>query len=375
MARHDFKKPPFSLDRTRRGDLVEQISAALRKAIETGYYRPGDVLPPVRPLATLLGVSKGMVERALAVIREEGLTSPRPRIGSVVCARNRPLWKGQVLVVVPPGIGNLSDNAVHSIVRDALTAAGYLPMSATVPRTAAGTYSDFALLETTMRQQVDFVVLLHDDAVVTRWLSRRGVPFARMTRDTAPDEPPNCVGSVRRRDDLALAAFVSRCREAGVGSVLQVTALKTGPDAVPALEAVGIAAANWRIPPPGRADDVSGLTQRAADEFAAWLAGKRRRGAPPCRLPDLLFFRDDHLAAGALLALAEAGVRTPRDVRVVSWANRDHGPASLRPLARMEMDIAAIGETLARCVLDYLRTGSFPQGVVVGPTWIDGETI
>ena len=60
---------------------------------------------------------------------------------------------------------------------------------------------------------------------------------------------------------------------------------------------------------------------------------------------------------------------------VVSWANRDRGPVSLRPLSRMEMDVAAIGETLARCVLDYLRTGSFPQGVVVGPAWIDGETL
>ncbi|MBR0057040.1 MAG: winged helix-turn-helix transcriptional regulator, partial [Kiritimatiellae bacterium] len=193
----NFKVPPFALDRARRGVLVAQISAALRKAIETGYYRPGDMLPPVRTLADFLGVSHGMVERALAVVREEGLTSPRPRVGSVVCARTSPLWKGQVLVVVPPGIGNNFGNAVHAILRDRLTATGYLPVSATVPRSASGAYSDFALLATTMRQQVDFVVLLHDNPGVTRWLSRRGVPFARMTRDTAPGEPPNCVGSVR----------------------------------------------------------------------------------------------------------------------------------------------------------------------------------
>ena len=78
MKKNAFKKPPFSHDRTRRGDLAKQLAASLRTAIETGYYGAGDILPPVRDLALLLDVSKGIAEQALALIREEGLVSPRP---------------------------------------------------------------------------------------------------------------------------------------------------------------------------------------------------------------------------------------------------------------------------------------------------------
>ncbi|MBR0055888.1 MAG: hypothetical protein IJP66_01030, partial [Kiritimatiellae bacterium] len=60
--------------------------------------------------------------------------------------------------------------------------------------------------------------------------------------------------------------------------------------------------------------------------------------------------------------------------RVATWANRDYGPSFLKPLTRMEMDNAAIGATLADCVLQCLRTETFPQGVVVGPKYVTGET-
>ena len=117
-----YRTPPFTLDRTRYGDLARQIAAGLRTAIETGYYRPGDVLPPVRDLGEILGVSMGIAVQAVARIREEGLISPRPRVGSVVCPKDQPLWKGHVVIVVPPGIGNPCENLVFAQLRDTLTA-------------------------------------------------------------------------------------------------------------------------------------------------------------------------------------------------------------------------------------------------------------
>ena len=295
MKKNPYKKPPFRLDRGYHGELAAQLAAALRRSIETGYYAAGDILPPVRDLAGILDVSKGVAEQAVATLREEGFVSPRPAVGSVVCAHCRPLWKGQVLIVVPPGVGNPCDNTVYAILRDALTANGYLPLTVTVFRTMPGRYGDFALLETQLKQHVDLVVSLAGEPEVIRWLARRKVPFVQLT--TSPLDPPNCLGSVRRRDDLSLGDFIAHCRAARVRSVLQVTAMRTGPDAVPALKAIGIAATNWRIPPPEGRWDAVGLVQRAADEFAARLA---RKGCT--WLPDLLFFRDDHLTTGALTA-------------------------------------------------------------------------
>ena len=92
------------------------------------------------------------------------------------------------------------------------------------------------------------------------------------------------------------------------------------------------------------------------------------------RLPDVVFFTDDYVAQGGLMALLRHGVRIPEDVRIVTWANRDLGPVFVKPFTRMEFDCVAVGETMARCVLEHLRTGTFPSGVTVGPTYMRGET-
>ena len=158
MRKQDFKKPKFSIDRSRRGDLANQIAAGLRTAINTGFYRAGEILPPVRDLAEILEVSKGVAENAVAKLREEGLISPRPAVGSVVCAPDRPLWKGQVLIIVPPA-GNIFDNALSSVIRDEFTSNGYLAQTVTVPRSPGGKF-DFSLLELMLRQQTDLVVYM-----------------------------------------------------------------------------------------------------------------------------------------------------------------------------------------------------------------------
>ena len=77
-------KLPFSIERQRRGDLAGQIADALREAISTGYWRPGDILPPIRELAQRLEVGRVNVERAIARLSEEGLLNPRPKVGCVV---------------------------------------------------------------------------------------------------------------------------------------------------------------------------------------------------------------------------------------------------------------------------------------------------
>ena len=367
MQKRFFKKPRFSIDRARRGDLAEQIAAGLRTAIETGYYRAGDILPPVRDLADILGVSMGIAVQAVNKIRAEGLISPRPAVGSVVCAPNRPLWKGQVLIVVPPGIGNPRDNAVYSVVRDALIADGYLPLVTTVPRSASGRFEDFALLDTLLCQQIDLIVQLLSTPDVTRRLARQKAPVVRFAVDDV--RFANCVGIVRLMYDRVLPVFIEHCREAKVRRVMQITAMRNGPDAVPALKAIGIDAVNWQIPPPNGGRNALGLVQKATDEFTNRLVRKGRKW-----LPDVLFFRDDHLTTGALLALTAAGVRIPEDVCVVTWANVGLGPAFIKPLTRMEYDSVAIGGTIARCTLDYLRTGVFPSDVTVGPTYVRGES-
>ncbi len=54
-----------------------------------------------------------------------------------------------------------------------------------------------------------------------------------------------------------------------------------------------------------------------------------------CNLPDAFIFTDDYRARGALLALLAAGVRTGRDVIVVTLANQGNIPVHPDPIDLM----------------------------------------
>ena len=62
-------------------------------------------------------------------------------------------------------------------------------------------------------------------------------------------------------------------------------------------------------------------------------------------------------------------------MRVATWANAGLAPAYPRELSRMELDPVAAGETVAAAALEYLATGQYPEGTVVGPKWVNGETM
>lgn len=370
-----FKTPPFTIDRTKRGLLSVQLADALRRAIQTGYYRPGEILPPIRELAALTGLSQVITTRAIRILKEERLISPRPRVGCVVCATDGPLWNGQILVVVPPGYGKLAQNAAQAALRDTLTSAGYLVIPATVPFAADGSM-DFSILDTMARHRFDIIVNGYDREEVFDHLASLGQPFVRVTRQ-APVPCQDLVGTVVRRDDLCLPEFIAHCRMRGVRKVVQVSSAvdNNGPDTLPALAAAGVQAEDWRIAKPGHRSDTHSLSSESALAFSKRLSGNwapRADGRRP--LPDLIFFRDDRLASGAMLALAAAGVRIPQDVHIVTWADKEDLPACKVPLTRMERDNTAIGIQVAGYVLDYLHSGVFPENRTFGPRYIRGET-
>lgn len=367
MTKRDFKKPKFYLDRSRRGDLACQVAAGLRTAISTGFYQTGEIIPPVRDLAEILEVSKGIAEQAVAKLREEGLISPRPAVGSVVCAPDRPLWKGQVLIVVPPA-GNIFNNSLSAVIRDEFTSNGYLAQTVTVPRGANGKF-DFSLLELMLRQQNDLVVQLHDKRAIARWLSDHGVPFVRWTSDAVRRLPHGCKGVVRWSLDSANAAFATHCRELGLKKVTIVAAWDSD-SVVKALHEENISTTLWSVAtPPGASGTV--VAQCALEFMKAKL--DELRDEP---FPEILFVDDDYIASGALIAMLWAGVRIPEDVRVATFATSSCGSGLVFPmtLTRMEVDPIACGRTIAGTVLTYLRTGRFPSGVTIGPRYIKGET-
>jgi GntR family transcriptional regulator len=62
-----------NLDRHASVALHLQVAAEIRRAIAEGEAKPGDRLPPAVDFATVLGVNKNTVIRALHILRDEGI--------------------------------------------------------------------------------------------------------------------------------------------------------------------------------------------------------------------------------------------------------------------------------------------------------------
>jgi DNA-binding transcriptional regulator YhcF (GntR family) len=71
-----------------------RIADAVRERIARGELRAGDRVPSARQITRDWGVAIATATKALAVLRDEGLTVPRPGVGTVVAAaRTAPLRK------------------------------------------------------------------------------------------------------------------------------------------------------------------------------------------------------------------------------------------------------------------------------------------
>ncbi|WP_043478917.1 GntR family transcriptional regulator [Kitasatospora sp. MBT66] len=61
-----------------------EIAAIYRKKIQDGTLRPGDTMPSLRDVCEEFGVAQTTANRAFRVLKMEGLTLPRPGVGTIV---------------------------------------------------------------------------------------------------------------------------------------------------------------------------------------------------------------------------------------------------------------------------------------------------
>lgn len=122
------------------GPRYRAIVQAVETAVETGYLRPGDRLPPQRDLARRLGVNLGTVGQAYATMQESGLVSGEVGRGTFIARPERAdgprsLWDHSA----PETFVDLSHNfpdraplhpAVADIVREAAAAMDLGPLLA-----------------------------------------------------------------------------------------------------------------------------------------------------------------------------------------------------------------------------------------------------
>ncbi|MFE1802585.1 aminotransferase class I/II-fold pyridoxal phosphate-dependent enzyme [Streptomyces sp. NPDC059517] len=91
------------------GRRAAEIAASVERAVGVGELEPGQLLPPMRELASRLEVNPNTVAAAYRTLRERGVIETAGRRGSRV--RSKPVTTARELsrLDVPPGVRNLSD--------------------------------------------------------------------------------------------------------------------------------------------------------------------------------------------------------------------------------------------------------------------------
>ena len=91
-------------------------------------------------------------------------------------------------------------------------------------------------------------------------------------------------------------------------------------------------------------------------------------------IPDALFCTNDYMAAGAMKALHEAGLKIPDDVAVIGYDNSDLGIGLIPSLTTVDNHFEELGRQLALGVLDLIEGRSSAIKKTVTPTLVERES-
>ena len=342
------------------------MADGLRDAIVCGRYACGSVIPSYRKLAEMLGISTIVTKAALRQIAAEGLVASRPRTGTVVLDRGERRWKGRVLLVTRSDGCGYYDNVFASVLRGRLANDGWLCTQVAVKGSTLPGGADVAELKVEVAHPVSLAVVLFYNPAAEKLLSKSSIPFVIMG-DRTSCRLKGCAGYVHYDRAAADSQFADACRAAGVTRVVQMGTIDFD-DVCHALREAGIVCESLVINEPRRTLTPDFFSEAGRDAMAKFLKSGRA-------LPDAFYFTDDYICAGALAALADAGIRAPQDVRVATWANHGSVPVYARPLSRIEIDPWKNAETTYAFCRSVLSGECGVKPPVLAPVWVPGATM
>jgi LacI family transcriptional regulator len=92
--------------------------------------------------------------------------------------------------------------------------------------------------------------------------------------------------------------------------------------------------------------------------------------------PDGVFCYNDPVAAGAIKAVLEAGLRVPGDIAIIGAGNVHYSDLLRVPLSTIDQSSLAIGEKAAELLLKRIesKTAAPPQRILIQPRLVDRES-
>ncbi|MBR2838362.1 MAG: LacI family DNA-binding transcriptional regulator [Kiritimatiellae bacterium] len=366
-----MEKWKIRIDRSRR-DLVRQFVDAIETGIEGGLYVRGEKLPTIAEWKSLLGVSAFVPRRGMGILAEKGLVSVRRHAGSVVRGVSARQWKGKVVFITHSWGGSFNESRLAFGMQTALEKAGYEFSHIYLPWADKedGDFQSEAILRH-LANGIDFAVVNSANAKLCEMLAAADVKYVLL--NDYPRELPkvNARLSWESSDYECARQLADYWRKGGVKSALIVDFKRMMHERIytRTFNDAGISISTLNLSMRMHPDLLHELPQAALEAVMAYVD----RNLPRGNLPDAIFFYDDFIAMGGLMALASHGLTDPKKIRIATISNRGFASLWFRPLTRIETDPIANGCLIAGFVLDVLR-GRRPRAPKLPIRFIRGKT-
>ena len=308
------------------------------------------------------------VRRALRQLRSEGLVTIRRHVGVIVNDKTQGAWKGCIAFIAVRMSGSYFAQILELQFSRQFAAAGYSLIPVFLDPDANRAVNIEAL-KRPLANGLTFAICHCLERQVTDLLDSAGVPYVVINGFTK--DFPHARAVIRDGFRRCYADLIQAMRAAGVQTVLEID-LQRRIDRSFKIQLRNAGIATNRImcetlPGYQLIGDVKTLGH---DTIATFFADERHRAHPP----DAILFDDDYLAFGGIVAILEAGLRIPEDIKVVSFANRGNEPVLGVSLARIENDPAAYGDAVVDYVLALLA-GRNPHPPRIEYRFVPGESL
>ncbi len=369
------------------GSNQQQHIARLRTYLRQAGLRPGDRLPGEREIAAELGLGRTALRSAMDVLEQEGVLERRPQSGTFLAAIPVPSGQGAKVAVIAPFAGNngasrlVEATWLHRVIsafeRTAVPAGVQVILQDQSPR-----IDDRCAIKDMAReaiaQGVRAAILIHVAG------TKSEIAHALTLLYNAQVHP--LIVSARFYPGLASQVYF----DSGWGAyhatwhLIQNGHRRIGFAGGPgghewvqerlasyrqALEAAEIEPDDAWVWLPIDTGERLPQPEDGAAAFRSWQALDAQIR------PTAIFAANDVIAQGVLDAAAAAGVSVPDELSVIGFDN-DPG-ALLAGLTTIERPTEALGEALARVLLDRLAAGTEADSVTVRlrPVLIERRTV
>lgn len=349
--------------------LSDRIAGELRREFADGLWRAGATLPGLDTLRVRFGAGEYAIRHALRRLRDEGLVVLRPNVGAVVSERAAPPWKGRILFIDLGAHGSYFEQALLLRLSSRFCSAGW----DFVPVGIAGAHDGYANLAPLLRQLANgasFALGLSSSHQVAACLAAANVPYAALDFGSAGTS--RAKAAIQPDTRRAFADMAAAMRARGIKRVVEFdTVRRIEREATLAMFSAGLEVrrvlCRWDDESPWSISDMRRCGHATVAKFFA--VGRNRRNPP-----DAVLFDDDYLASGGLVALLEAGLRIPDDIRVATFCNRGDEPVMAVSFARIECDPTACADAAADYTLAVLA-GKQPKLPRPEFTFIPGDSL